>query len=597
MPICPKEERVKDRKLVPVTQEWQLLREEEYRPMDVLAEEPQQPTTRWRIAPFLRPVRFGLIAIFLMMVVGIVLGLLQPYLIQVLIDQIILEAREDLLWIFGAVLLGSGLIRFAMGIVQARWYAAVTTRVLLDLRLDFLAHLQKLPLRFFAGTRFGDIITRFNRDLSQLQEIATGALLGFATQSLTLIGAVTWGLVLDPSLFLLATAPFPIAILAAAIFRLRVRRQTESLRRRSQDLAQAVTETILSMRTVRTFGRERGEEARIAGIGHRFIREVLGFQVTFALASGLPRVCLLISSITLYWVGGIAVIRGEITLGQLVALGLYLTTAFGPLGSLVELGLQVTGARVSLERVREMRELPIAEPGPSDAPNPGTVVGTIRLSRVRFRHVEDRPLLEGIDLQVEAGERVAILGRSGAGKSPLIDLLLGFLDPTEGTIEVGGHDLRAVRRDRIRDAIGVVPATTDLFYGTIADNIRFGSPRASEEEVKRAAQRAGLTEEMVRWPDGLETVVGERGLQLSAGERQRIGLARALIREPGLLILDEATSDLDPATEERILNQLAALANRPTIVAITHREELAKWADRTAVLAEGVLRVHDSQDV
>ncbi len=546
---------------------------------------------RWRVGPFLRPVRGLLVVVFLLMSVGIALGLVQPTLVRLLIDRVLLEGREDRLWMFAAALVGAGLVRFSLGIVQARAYAAMTTRVLLDLRLDFLAHLQRLDLRFFAGTRFGDIITRFNRDLSQLQEIATGALLGFVTQILTLVGAIAWGLTIEPGLFLLAASPFPVALGLAMLFRLRVRRLTQGLRVLSQDLASAVTETILGMRTVRTFGRERGELARFAGIGNRLLRAVIGFQVTHAFASGLPRVCLLASSVIIYWVGGARVIRGDdLELGELVALGLYLTIAFGPLGSLIELGLQVVGAKVSLERVREMRELPPGIEEDPAAPNPGPLRGEIEIDRVIFRHRPDQPLLEGVELHVEPGERIAILGRSGAGKSTLIDLMLGFIDPVEGAVRIDGKDLRTVRRERVRDQMGVVAAVTDLFFGTVADNIRFGEPLATDEQVATAAERAGLSASGGGLPAGLETVVGERGQQLSAGERQRLGLARALVRDPAILILDEATSDLDPGTERAILERLEALSPRPTIVAITHRSEVASWAERSFLLEGGRLR-------
>ena len=541
------------------------------------------PTHPWRVRAFLRPVRGLLVLVLMLMVIGVALGLAQPIFVRYLIDAVILEAREDRLWLFGAAFLGAGLVRFGLGIIQARAYAGLTARVLLDLRLDFLAHLQTLDLRFFARTRFGDIVTRFNRDLSQLQEIATGALLGFVMAVLTLTGAITISLLIAPDLFLLAAAPFPIAILLTACFRPRVRRLTERLREHSQEMASTVTESIIGMRTVRVFGREKGEQVRFLGVGHRLFREVLGFQVTHAVASGLPRLCLLASSIVLYWVGGIRVIRGELGLGDLVALGLYLTIAFGPLGSLVELWLQVIGARVSLGRIREMRCLSPAGGSPPDPIAPGPLEGAVELVDLHFSH-GDVPLLRGLQGTIPPGEKVAILGRSGVGKSTLVDLLLGFLEPDRGKILFDGKELATLTRERVREQCGVVLAETFLFHGTVAENIRFGDPLATSEEIAQAATLAGLPSQDLTAT--LARVVGERGAQLSAGEKQRIGLARALVRTPKILFLDEATSDLDPATEREILERLSALPQEPTIIAVTHRGAVADWADRTWTIGE-----------
>ena len=259
---------------------------------------------RYSVLPFLKPYRLRLAAILAVMVITTFLGLLNPWFVQQLIDRIILGGRTDLLWVFAAAIFGVAAFRFLIGVAQSYIYVGVTSRILLDMRRDFLEHLHRLSLRFFSGTRFGDIITRFNRDLTQLQEIATGALLGFITSLLTLIGTVCWALYYNWWLFLIAAIPFPVALLITRPFRGRVRALTQRLRVLAQDLASLVVETLTGMRTVRVFGRERREQLRFVSQGHRLIRGILSFQLTNAFATGLPRLLLVISTVIVYSVGG-----------------------------------------------------------------------------------------------------------------------------------------------------------------------------------------------------------------------------------------------------------------------------------------------------
>ena len=536
---------------------------------------------------FLRPYQMRLALVLGVLIVTTGLGLLQPFFIQRLIDQVLLEGREDLIWIFPVAILTIATIRFGLGVFHAIMYASVTTRVLLDMRVDFVEHLQRMSPRFFSGTRFGDVIIRLNRDLTQLQELSTGALLGFASHSLTLVGVTTAALLYQPRLFLICAIPFPVALAIGFSYRGPIRRLTRTLRQLAADLASQVMETLSGMRTVKTHGRERGELARFLNIGHQMLRKVLQFQRTRAMASGLPRLCLVISSAILYSYGGLMVVRGEMPLGVLVALGLYLGMAFAPLHALVELYLQLVQGKVALERVREIREQLPEVIEVDGATHCDSIGATIELDAVQFSYHPDQPLLEQLSLRLDPSETVALVGASGAGKSTIVDLMLRFLDPQQGQIRIDGTDLKTLQSASYRRHLALVSTETFLFHGSIRDNILFGKPSATDEEMRQAAIKVGLPAALGADSAGLETIVGERGEQLSAGQKQRVGIARALLREPSFLILDEATAHLDLASDRQIRDAIAELMEDATTLVITHRVSTIADVDRILVLDQG----------
>jgi ATP-binding cassette subfamily B protein len=346
-------------------------------------------------------------------------------------------------------------------------------------------------------------------------------------------------------------------------------------------------ETLSGIRTVKTHGRERGELARFLNIGHQMLRKVLQFQRTRAMASGLPRLCLVISSAILYSYGGLMVVSGEMPLGVLVALGLYLGMAFAPLHALVELYLQLVQGKVALERVREIREQLPEVIEVDGATHCDSIGATIELDAVQFRYHPDQPLLEKLSLRLDPSETVALVGASGAGKSTIVDLMLRFLDPQQGQIRIDGTDLKTLQSASYRRHLALVSTETFLFHGSIRDNILFGKPSATDEEMRQAAIKVGLPAALGADSAGLETIVGERGEQLSAGQKQRVGIARALLREPSFLILDEATAHLDLASDRQIRDAIAELMEDATTLVITHRVSTIADVDRILVLDQG----------
>ena len=556
---------------------------------------PGPPQPRYSVLRFLKPYIPRLTIVFGILGVGTFLGLLNPWFIQQLIDRVLLEARPDLLWIFAAAILGAALFRFSLGILQAWVYTAATSLVLLDMRRDFLEHLQRLPLKYFAGTRFGDIVARFNRDLSRIQEVSTGALLGFLTSAMTLVGTITWAIWYDAELFALAAIPFPFAVAVAWPFRSKIRSLTEHIRELASDLSSIVAETISGIRTVRQLGREKKEAAKFMSKSHQMIRKILSFQITNSFASGLPRLFVVTASVIVYTVGGKRVIQGEMELGALVAMGMYVGMIFAPLTSIVEYWLQLVQAKVSLDRVREVREL---APGTEDvegAAVPDVVRGHLRFEDVNFRHEPERPLLEGVDLEILPSETVALVGKSGAGKSTLVDLLFRFLDPQAGTITIDGVDLRSLSMTAVRPRMAVVSQDEFLFHDTLRENICYGAAGATDADLDRAVQLSGIHTFLGELPQGLNTVLGERGLRLSAGQRQRVSIARAVLRDPAILVLDEATSALDLEADRALRAALRETARDATILVITHRLSTLGTVDRVFVLNEG--RVTEEESV
>ncbi len=540
----------------------------------------------YSIARFVRPYWGRMLFVMVILVISTFLGLLNPWFIQQLIDHVVLESRTDLLWVFAVALFSVALFRFSIGVVQSYVYTALTARVLFDLRVDFLSHLQKLSLSFVSGRRFGDLITRFNRDLAQLQEISTGALLGFLTSVLTLAGTVAWALYYDAGLFAIAALPFPVALVITRLFRSRIETLTRQLRELSADVASTVVETIMGARTIKSFGRERGTLAHFVRLGRRTILTALDFQLAHAFASGLPRLCLVVASITVYTAGGAKVIEGEMPLGSLVALGMYVAMIFGPLQSVMALYLQLVQSRVSLDRVREIRDVQPELVEDPTAPAPRLREGRVQFDHVSFSH-GDRPILRDVTFGLQPGERVALVGASGAGKSTIVDLLLRFVDPASGTVGIDDHDLRTVRMNHLREHTAVIAQDAFIFHGSLRENVRFARPRASDEEVAAAIHSAGLDTVAARLPEGIDTIVGERGAQISSGERQRIGIARACLVKPKLLILDEATSALDYASDRQIQSALGKLEQMATTLIITHRIDSLAPTERILVLHEG----------
>lgn len=554
------------------------------------------PIAQWRtyrrLAPYLMPYRGRLVLVLTLSLLATAVNLAQPYLSKLMIDQALLgHDLAALCWIAAATI-GVTLGGYALNIASSYRYVKISAAMLFDIRVDLLRHLQTLSPRFYARFRLGDLMSRINSDVSDVQRAAADTLLAALGNVLFLIGSVVLMIWLDWRLFLVGTVLVPFAVLAFVRLQRRLVDITRDMRERGADLGSLLVDTVMGMRVVTALRAERHETVRFAEANGRFVETMLRMQVASFLTGALPGALLAISTAAVTLYGGWRVYSGELTIGTLVAFMAYHARLFAPVQALLGLTSGLASTRVSLGRIFELFDtvpdvIERAEPLPL-----GPLRGAIRFKGVHFRH-DREAVLDGVDLSIPAGVHCAVLGESGAGKSTLADLLVRLQDPQEGRVTFDGVDIRDVALGDLRREVLLVDQAPFLFNTSIAANIAFALESATTAEVQAAAESAGLGPLLKRLPEGLQTPVGERGLSLSAGERQRIAIARALLRRPSVLVLDEPTAALDAATERRVAEGLREALPDATLIIITHRPALTEGADLVVNLNGGKASLRD----
>lgn len=517
-------------------------------------------------------------------------GLVQPYLSKLMIDQALMKRDMAALVEIALAMVGVTLGGYVLNIAASYRYVQLSAAMLYDIRVSLLRHLQSLSPRFYGGFRLGDLMSRINSDVSDVQRAAGDTLLAALGNVMALVGCVALMVWLDWRLFLVGSVLVPFAVWIFVVLQRRMVSITREMRERGADLGSMLVDTVMAMRSVAALGAQDHEVRRFSSRNNAFVQAMLRMQVASFLTGALPGTLLAASTAAVMLYGGWRIIDGQLTIGALVAFMAYHGRLFGPVQSLLGLSASLASTRVSLARIFELFDT-APEVTERAFPIPMTSVShEIRFENVHFRH-DREAILQGIDLAIPAGTFCAILGESGAGKSTLADLLVRFLDPQEGRILIDGNDLRDVSLADLRHSILLIDQAPTLFNDSIAANIAFAVEGASFAQVEAAAHDAGLGPTLARLPGGLNTPVGERGLQLSAGERQRIALARALLRKPSVVVLDEPTAALDVATERRIGDGLRAALPGATLIVITHKPALAEVADMVVTLHEGQITV------
>ena len=554
-----------------------------------------------RALSYLRPYRWQLALVVVLSLVSTGFSLVVPLLSRTLVDGAILAGDAGALRLVVLVFVAVTAAGFGLNVWSGLRYTRVSADVLFDMRLALYRHLQRLSPRFHARTRFGDVMSRLNNDIGEIQRIASEVVLAWVGNVLFLIGAVVMLAYLDLRLLLLGTAALPVSIWALVHYRRRLEKRVAVLRERSADIGSFLIETLQGVRLVVAANAQEREVQRFRRRNGRFIEALMAMQWTTYLSGGLPGLVLSGSTALVFLYGGQRVIDGTLTLGTLVAFMAYQLRLFAPVQALMGLYASLATVRVSLGRVHEILDVEpeVVEPPSAEAlpdvrvePEVGQAPGEAALPAVRGELELDDvtlsfdrgPVLEHVTLRAPAGACLAIVGPSGGGKSTIADLALRFLDPDAGTVRLDGRDLRTLRLRDLRAHVGLVEQEPAVFHASIADNIRYARPDATDEEVRAAAARAGLARFAATLPEGYETVVGERGAALSAGERQRLAVARALLAAPSVLVLDEPTAALDPESEQQVAEGFEAVMRGRTTVLITHRAALARRADRVAVL-------------
>ncbi|BBC73928.1 ABC transporter [Altererythrobacter sp. B11] len=556
------------------------------------------PIADWRsygrLRPFLRPYLPQLALVLLVSLLATALGLAQPYLSKLLIDHALLQRDMQALAHIALVMVLVTVGGFALNMLASYRYIAASAAMLFDIRVALLRHLQTLSPRFYGGFRLGDLMSRINSDVSDVQRATADTLLSVLSNVLLFTGSVAMLLWLDWTMFLVGAVLVPACVLIFLHYQRKLMVMTRDMRERGADLGSLLVDTVMGMRVVASLRAGEHEADRFAQRNNAFVQAMLRMQLTSFLAGALPGTLLTASSSAVMLYGGWKIIEGEMTIGTLVAFMSYHMRLFAPLQVLMNLSSGLASARVSLARIFELFDTRAEVEERRDAPAHAALAGDIRFEAVSISH-GGRRVLDDVDLHVPEGCFCAVLGPSGIGKSTMADLMVRYLDPDSGRVTLGGHNLRDLRLADLRRDVILVDQSPYLFNDTIGANIRFALPAASEEEVRAAASRAGLDPLMARLPEGLDTRCGERGLALSAGERQRIALARALLRKPRVLILDEPSSALDEETERLVAGGLREALPLATIIVITHKPALAARADLVVTLDHGGARTQPAR--
>jgi len=521
--------------------------------------------------------------VFLVGIASSAMGLVQPYISKLLIDDALLKADFAALLRISGFMVGATVVGFALNILSSYVYIKASAGALFDMRLHLYRHLQGLSPRFWARIPMGDVVSRINNDISEVQRITADSLMGLLSNAVFLVGSAAIMGALNRKLMLLSLAIVPANLLAMQHFQRRLADRVRSVRERSADIGSFLLETLLGMRTVNAACANEREAMRFQQKNTGFVDALLRMQVTSFLAGAVPGTLTTAATAGLFLYGGKMVIDGEITTGSLIAIMAYHARLLSPVNNLISLYANMISGGVSLQRVYELLDTkPEIVENPAALPVAFTR-GEIECDAITFRH-GTATVVDRLSFRVKPGTICAIVGSSGAGKSTLADLLARCYDPESGAIRLDGHDLRDLRLADLRKAVLLVDQAPYLFPATVRENIAYARPDAAFDEIEAAARAAAIHKRIGELPQGYETVLAERGQTLSAGERQRIALARALLANPRVLILDEPTSNLDEANEAAIAETLAtALAGRTAII-ITHRPALARIAQQVIKL-------------
>ncbi|MBU1463597.1 MAG: ABC transporter ATP-binding protein/permease [Alphaproteobacteria bacterium] len=551
------------------------------------------PVADWsaykRLSPFLRPYRGALMVVLAISLVSTALGLAQPYLSKLMIDQALLRRDMGALVRIAAIMIGVTVAGFAVNILASYRYVALSAAMLYDIRAALLRHLQTLSPRFYGSFRLGDLVSRMNSDVSDVQRIASDTMLSVVSNLLFFVGCVAMMLWLDWRLFLVSVVLVPASLATFAHYQRRLIALTRDMREKGADLGSLLVDTVMGMRVVASLRAGEHEVGRFQRKNDAFVGAMLRMQVASYMTGALPGTLMTAATSAVILYGGWRIIEDGMSIGTLVAFMTYHMRLLSPIQTLMGLTSGLASARVSLGRIFELFDtradvVECADPVPLERAQ------VIRFDRVAMRYDRDVVLRE-IDLTIAAGSLCAILGPSGVGKSTMADLMVRYLDPDAGSVIVNDRNLRDYVLDDVRREIILVDQSPDLFNDTIAANIGFALPDVRQAQIEAAAHAAGLDDFIARLPLGYDTRAGERGMALSAGERQRIVLARALLRSPSILILDEPTSALDGETEQLIAGRLRGALPDATIIIITHKPAMAQLADMIVTLTDGRARV------
>jgi ABC-type multidrug transport system fused ATPase/permease subunit len=540
------------------------------------------------LVSLLRPYRVRVMLMFVSLLLATGAALAPPYLAGRAIDDGIRGKDTEALTVIVIVFLAAALINWAATYVQTFLINWVGQRALQDLRIEVFQHLQRLSIGFYSRNKAGVLISRLTNDVQALDQLVTEGISTLFSATLTLVGTAVILVLLDAELAMITFLTFPVLLVASVAFRLASAGAYALTRVKIAQVTAYLQETLSGVRVVRAFGQEERHRTRFAELNDE--HRDANMKTVYLNAAYFPAVELLsaVATAAILIYGGNQVIDGDgVTIGVLASFVFYLQSFFDPIQSLSQLYTTYQAGMAALDKIFElMDEKPEIADRPDSLELP-RVRGEIRFEDVTFSYGAEAPALDHVSLLVPPGQTLALVGATGAGKSTLAKLVARFYDPDEGRVLIDGHDLRDVTERSLRSQLGIVPQESFLFSGTIRDNIAFGDPDATDDDVRAAAQAVGAHEFIERLPDGYDTEVGERGGHLSAGQRQLVAFARAAAADPRILILDEATSNVDVRTESQIEHGLRRLLAGRTAIVIAHRLSTIRGAGHIVVLDHG----------
>ena len=560
-----------------------------------------------------RPYRGWFVIILLAMLVEAATGLAAPWPLKIVIDYAVGHQSAPH-WL--ARLLGPGLAADGTALAAAAAVSLVLLAVLggiasyvdsyytesvgqwvaNDLRMRLFNHAERLSFNYYDTHQTGLLLSTITDDVATVQDFVSSSTLSILVDLLTIVGMLGLMFWLNWDFTLIVVAITPLLLLFVARFRRAVKRATHEVRRRESDIVDVLQTGLESVRTVQAFGAQDIEAARLSDVSRATVKAALGARRVKSLLSPIVAVIVSLCTAMVLWRGAALILAGTMTIGSLTVFLAYLAKFFKPVQDLAKMTNAVAATNVGLERIRSILDIGVSIAERPDAREPQPFKGAITFEHVAFSYKPEAPVLADVTFSIAPGQFVGLVGVTGSGKSTVVSLIPRFYDPTAGRILIDGADLRAFTLEGIRRQIGFVLQDTVLFRGTVRENIAYGRPDATEEQIIGAARLANADEFIVRMARGYDTMIGERGITLSGGQRQRIGIARALIRNAPILIMDEPTAALDTESEKLVMEGLDRLMKGRTVVTITHRLNTVRDADTIIVLHGGIVAEQGTHD-
>jgi len=550
---------------------------------------PVDPKLAWRLFKFALPYKKAIFAAFCGMVLVSAANLLQPLLLRRVLDVHILSGDLDGLVATSLLYLGTFAVIWGAGYFQAKWTSWAGQRALYDLRMKLFRHVESQSLSFFDKRKSGELMSRLVNDINSMADLISSAFVLVLTDIVQLAGIVVILFTLDAPLAVVTLCILPLMWFSVQKFRSRMFQSFRLVRRKTGELNATLQESISGVRDIQAYGQEESSQKSFAKVNEEQMRANVKAIDVWAVFMPVMELVGALGTVLVLLYGGYRVLEGVITIGTLAAFMQYSERFMQPIRALSQVYNQVQGAMAASERIFEILDMPpdiVDKPDAHAAPAPADA---IRLENVTFGYDPQTPVLRSVNLEIPVGSRVALVGPTGAGKTSIINLVCRLYDPQEGRVTVDGVDLRDLSLASWRERIALVPQDSFLFSGTVEENIRFGKLDASRAEVEAAARAVGLHDMIASLPAGYDTQVNERGIRFSVGQRQLISFARALLRDPDVLILDEATAHVDSESEARVQRALKELLAGRTSIIIAHRLSTVRSCDKIVVVDEGAI--------